>query len=392
MQSATRTARMWAQLRSPFTAPVPASVRSAVVALQYERLVKALPLLCLLVAANSIAMGLAVMGDLPIWQQLAPPVIIVSTCLIVLVSTRGAGKVRCGDAALRFMRRAPLVAIPLGLVAGAWSVNAFVETEKFYCMVAPVFIGMAALITASCLNAVPRAAIGAMVATTLPIAVKLASYPYLGLRCMAAMLVLLIVMQAWMVLGKFKETVQTLVLQDELNRLAASDRLTGLDNRLAFDAALDELLAGEADGLVALADLDGFKAVNDTYGHLAGDAILVEVAARMRAHAPSARSLARLGGDEFALIFSTANGTLQAEKELAAMRAAVASPYGFDGQVISVGTSLGIALTPEDGRTRDTLLRLADQRLYGDKAARRALRKDGDRVGVPSKDRADAAA
>lgn len=357
---------------SPFTAPVPLQVRGALVALQHQRLLESLPLLCLLIAANAVAMAIAVVGDLPVWQQLTPPTIIIATSLAILYRFRTRPQAHDGAAALRQLRAAPLVTVPLGLVAGLWCVNAFVETEKFYCMTAPVFIAIAALVSATCLLAVPRAAIGAMVATTLPIVLKMAAYDNLGVRAMAAMIVLVTLMQARVVLSKFEETVTMLTYQHELNRLAGSDPLTALDNRLTFDRALRNLLDAGEPVLVALSDLDGFKAANDQHGHHAGDTILAEVALRLQTHARGAASIARLGGDEFALLYSVGRGTLAAEAELAAAREAIARPYHCDGQALQVGMSLGTALSLVDGTDPRQLLRRADQRLYADKAARKS--------------------
>ncbi|WP_088310945.1 GGDEF domain-containing protein [Novosphingobium sp. B 225] len=358
---------------SPFTAPVPPQVRGAMVSLQHERLLASLPLLCLAIAANAVAMAMAVVGDLPVWQQLAPPAIIISATLLIFYRFRTRPQAHDSAAALRQLRRAPLVTVPLGLVAGLWCVNAFIETEKYYCMTAPVFIGIAGLVSATCLLAVPRAAIGAMVATTLPIVIKMSLYHNLGVRAMAAMIVLITLLQAKVVLGKFEETVTMLTLQHKLNRLAASDPLTGLDNRLAFDTTLRGLLDRGEPVLVALSDLDGFKAANDSHGHHAGDAILTEVAARLRTHAPGALSIARLGGDEFALLYPAAQGTVTAAAELSAARAAIARPFACDGQNLLVGMSLGTALSLADGTDHKLLLRRADERLYADKAARKTL-------------------
>ena len=357
---------------SPFTAPVPREVRGALVALQHQRLLESLPLLCLLIAANAVAMAIALVGDLPVWQQLAPPAIIISASLAILYRFRTRPRAHDSAAALRHLRAAPLVTVPLGLVAGLWGVNAFIETEIYYCMTAPVFIGIAALVSATCLLAVPRAAIGAMAAATLPIVLKMASYDNLGVRAMAVMIVLITLMQSRVVLGKFEETVTMLTLQHELNRLAGSDPLTALDNRLTFDRALHRLLDAGEPVMVALTDLDGFKAANDSHGHHAGDAILAEVALRLQASAPGAASIARLGGDEFARLYAVGRGTLAAERELAAARAAVARPYRCDGLELSVGMSLGTALSLVDGSEPRQLLRRADERLYADKALRKS--------------------
>ncbi len=358
-----------AHWNSPFTAPVPARIRARLITLQAERLDASLPLLCLTIAACAVAMTVAVLGDLPAWQQFTPPAIIVGICLILLAQSRAGRQPVTIEATNRKLQTAPLLASGLGLVAGLWCVNAFTETEKYYCMVAPVFIGIAALVTATCLLSVPRAAIAGIIATTSPIVIKMALYDNLGVRAMAAMLVVVGVMQGSVVLAKFRETIGILSLQDELNRLAESDSLTGLDNRLAFMRKLNDRLAGNLPVLVVLGDLDGFKAVNDTHGHQAGDAVLVEVARRMERLAISALSVARLGGDEFALLFDDST----AAEEIAALVTAVALPIGFSDATLSIGLSVGTAARPADGDSAEPLLAAADRRLYDDKAARKSL-------------------
>lgn len=353
---------------SPFTAPVSRPVRDPLLLLQADRLHAILPLLCLTIAANAVAMGLAVLGDLPSWQQAAPPLIIVGTCLAILAKSRLGLRATGPNAAYHQLRNASFVAAGLGLVAGLWCVNAFNETEKYYCMVAPVFIGIAALVSATCLLSVPRAAIIAMVMTVAPIIVKMALYDNLGVRAMAAMMIIVVVMQGGVVLAKFRETVSMLTLQHELNRVAESDSLTGLDNRLAFMRKLDAQLVAGVPVMLALADLDGFKKANDSFGHQAGDAILIEVGRRMRQMGQSAISVARLGGDEFALLFPAPRGLAQAEAEIAAIRATIPLPFCHGTTILSVGASFGCA-TSDGGQASGTdLLALADQRLYADKA------------------------
>ncbi|MCT2401112.1 sensor domain-containing diguanylate cyclase [Novosphingobium mangrovi (ex Huang et al. 2023)] len=358
---------------SPFTAPVPEHLRAQTLILQAERLRAFLPMLCLLIAANALAMALAVLGDLPWWQQLAPPAIIIGTCLAVLYIRRGHGPVTAPGQAARLLHRTLPVAATLGAVAGIWCVNAFTETEQYYCMVAPVFIGIAALMSSTCLISAPRAAIAAMATTVTPIVIKMMLYDNLGVRAMAAMMVLVTMMQAGVVLAKFRETVRMLGYQHELDRIAVTDPMTGLQNRLAFDRELEARLSAEDRVVLALADLDGFKQVNDRYGHLAGDEILRTIARRLQVVAPSALSIARLGGDEFALLFATSpSGGIPVACDPEAFRAAITQPVPFHGHQLTVGCSFGIAANPADGRTPDELVHSADNRLYSDKNTRKA--------------------
>ena len=153
-------------------------------------------------------------------------------------------------------------------------------------------------------------------------------------------------------------------LEEHLRRDARHDPLTGLANRAGLAEALDRALAGGAPLAVLALDLDGFKHVNDTLGHAAGDAVLVEVADRLRAIVPPEGTVARPGGDEFVLLLpgATENG---ARAVAEAILPAIAAPIDADGTVAAVRTSVGIArgagVDPAD------LLRRADSALYAAK-------------------------
>jgi diguanylate cyclase (GGDEF)-like protein len=366
--------RLASRWLSPFTAPVPKQVRSALLLLQAKRMHVILPFLCLSVAANALAMAIAVFGDLPWWQQFTPPAIIIIGCLAMLVERRARGCPITPKDALRRMQRATVMTAALGLVAGFWCVNAFTETEKYYCMVAPVFIGIGALVCATCMLNAPRAAIVGIITTLSPIIVKMMLYDNLGVRAMAAMLAIIGMMQSGVVLAKFRETVTMMIYQHQLNHSAETDSLTGLDNRYAFMRKLENALETRLPILVALADLDGFKQVNDQYGHQAGDTVLAEVALRMRQLAPRAVSIARLGGDEFVLLFDVTNGPAHAQDVIKAVQATIPLPIVYNTALLSVGVSLGYATALESGNSSTALLAQADQNLYADKAARRIAR------------------
>ncbi len=164
-------------------------------------------------------------------------------------------------------------------------------------------------------------------------------------------------------LGVYADVTERRRLERRLHDLAFQDPLTGLANR----ARLTERLDGPSPvGGLVLLDLDGFKAVNDTYGHAAGDAVLVEVAQRLRA-ACGARALpVRLGGDEFVALLD--EGSPDEVDELAELLvAALRAPYALDGQQVRLGASAGAAVA--DGTGGRALLRAADVALYAAKAA-----------------------
>ncbi len=162
--------------------------------------------------------------------------------------------------------------------------------------------------------------------------------------------------------------------EDKIKVMATHDALTGLLNRFGFKQRLEQCLA-EAQrrtGRFALLylDLDRFKRVNDTMGHPVGDKLLQAVAGRMVGVVRKSDVMARLGGDEFAVIQRISAAPRDSMRLAERLIAAVAEPYDIDGLRIEIGTSIGIALTPDDSVDPDEILRLADLALYHSKADR----------------------
>jgi len=157
-------------------------------------------------------------------------------------------------------------------------------------------------------------------------------------------------------------------LQHQLEELAYSDALTSLPNRRMFGDYCRQMIAsGERqDGGFALLliDLDHFKQINDTLGHDAGDALLVETARRLRTFARKADVVARLGGDEFAILL--ADTAIPSAVDMACRRIldAFDAPVHYEGHVMRTSPSIGVALFPIDGATQDQLYKSADLALY----------------------------
>lgn len=156
--------------------------------------------------------------------------------------------------------------------------------------------------------------------------------------------------------------------EERLFRLASIDALTDLPNRSAWRGCLVETMLAEEPATVLLIDLDNFKEVNDTLGHSAGDAVLKEVASRMRLTFADAIMLARLGGDEFVALLAGSNER-EARKQAERLLVAISQPYEFAGQSIEIGLSIGVALAPLHGARVEDLLGAADLALYKSKAA-----------------------
>lgn len=154
----------------------------------------------------------------------------------------------------------------------------------------------------------------------------------------------------------------------ELTRQAYHDGLTGLPNRSHLldraEQEVDAALANAGSLALLLLDLDGFKRVNDTVGHHAGDALLHAVGRRLMAEVRDHDVVARLGGDEFAILLAGNPDALAATTIAQRIHARLCEPYDIDGGVIRVGASIGVALLPSDSNDMPTLMRAADAAMY----------------------------
>lgn len=163
----------------------------------------------------------------------------------------------------------------------------------------------------------------------------------------------------------FRDVTARREAQDRVAHLARHDALTGLANRIRFRERFQELIAEPKTGHLAVMaiDLDDFKQVNDSLGHPAGDALLRQVAMRLGICTGGHGLVARFGGDEFALLAKVASAG-QAAAIAQACLSAVMQPYRLGDDLASVGASIGIALTPDDGTDPDIVLNHADIALY----------------------------
>jgi len=158
--------------------------------------------------------------------------------------------------------------------------------------------------------------------------------------------------------------------RERIAALAYSDPLTGLANRTGFGPALEHAVRRARRNSTQLAalylDLDGFKQVNDTYGHETGDRLLIEVAARLRHTLRASDQVARFGGDEFVVLLEDMPGPPEVELVAGKLIAEIARPYGIlpDGGACRVTASVGVSLFPADADSPRELLQHADAAMY----------------------------
>jgi diguanylate cyclase (GGDEF)-like protein len=175
---------------------------------------------------------------------------------------------------------------------------------------------------------------------------------------------------------QLKELIAMRERTEHMAHLAYSDSLTNLPNRTAFIERVDESLraALRHDRLCALLflDFDKFKSINDTYGHLAGDAFLIEAAARLRKTVRGDEMVGRIGGDEFAVFLPAIETEEDVERVKERVRETISEPFFLDGQELPMSVSVGVGYFPQPNATRESLFAAADADMY---RAKQGIRK-----------------
>lgn len=174
------------------------------------------------------------------------------------------------------------------------------------------------------------------------------------------------------VVGMVSSISQLLERHQALEAAANNDVLTGLPNRRLLGDRMEQAMERSKRNstmlAVCLLDLDGFKAVNDTWGHAAGDEVLKVVTQRMLLALRGADTVARLGGDEFVLLLGELDSTQELSQLLERLLGDIATPIDLDRGPVQIGASIGAALYPSDATHPDDLLKFADVAMYAAKA------------------------
>ncbi len=167
-------------------------------------------------------------------------------------------------------------------------------------------------------------------------------------------------------------------LQQDLRRHAYHDSLTGLPNRLLGEEQLHSAIKRSARAATPVAvlwiDLNKFKQTNDVHGHLAGDAVLKEVAVRLSARLRESDTIARMGGDEFMAVLEGVTDRADAERVANSLLQALTAPIPFQRLMLSASASVGVSMYPEDGESADLLERNADMAMYEAKFGHHGVR------------------
>lgn len=178
------------------------------------------------------------------------------------------------------------------------------------------------------------------------------------------------------ILGVSRDLTERRKIEERMRYMAQHDTLTGLPNRTLFADRLQKALQYAVRHQKALAlmllDLNKFKPVNDTHGHAVGDLLLQQVAERLLQAVRASDTVARIGGDEFIILLPQVDELQHATTVADKIQQALAQPFDVHGLEIQIGCSIGLACYPQDGETDLALSKVADQRMYQQKAEHHA--------------------
>lgn len=356
---------------------------------QYGELKRQVPLLYALLVLNACAVTYTHWSFAPGWLTIGCNGLLVVVCVWRMLHwglAKGVSDIDADEARVQ-LRRTTIVAGVLGAAFVTWSLlldqyGGTIERGHIALFIAVTVIGCI-----FCLVHLPQAAMLVTAIVTLP---YLVYYLYQGNPVFTAMALNIALVTAVMIrvlLNSFSgfETLirakdglalkqqETERLGAENARLANTDALTGLPNRRFFFAELDRFLAAARQSgeriAVGMFDLDRFKPVNDTYGHVLGDRLLTLVGSRFAEVAREGIVVARLGGDEFGILLT--RGVEDAQRIGQAICDRLSEPFTLDDQQIALGCSAGLAIYPDAGATVHELFDRSDYALYHVKSASR---------------------
>ncbi|WP_024816349.1 EAL domain-containing protein [Methylopila sp. 73B] len=364
--------------RSEAVDPTEAAYLRAVI----EAYSRQVPVLYVILTISAVALAASHLRVAPLALAVAAPAALIAICALrIVIWARRRNRPMDYATACKALRTANILGPLLGAAFLGWALALFQYGDPFLQAHVIFFCGFTVVSCIFCQLHARTAALGVTLAVVPALTLFLLTR---GEPTLVAIGVNLALVSAAMVRmlfvhsRSFREMIlgqlETKRLSDDNYRLANLDSLTALPNRRRFFARLDESI--EAKGsrgrfVVGVIDLDGFKPINDLYGHIAGDKVLIEVGARLAEAAGDDAFISRLGGDEFAVIFAGRVSDAEALGIAERMCAALQAPFALQGVSAKISASVGLVSSDQCGDSAKVLYERADYALYFAKGARR---------------------
>jgi diguanylate cyclase (GGDEF)-like protein len=369
-----------------------ATVPRAILNERFRILLRQLPICCLLLMANVLSIAYSAPMTLALTLRVVAPGLLIATAAIELLFWTPVRKLSTAAAASRNLKRPRVVLPALNFACCLWGLLLFEHGDGELRVVVVLLTYLGAAACAYCLASFPSAARITLLSSALPIVLRLLVSGNSQLVCVACDLLLITLLLLLMLNAHYRRLVklvasrvkiaarhqrakmaEAVALEEKAKatEMAETDTLTKLPNRRGFLFKLDQMIeqcsSGNSCFALAMLDLDGFKPINDAFGHAIGDLLLVEVARRLLTAAGSESIIARLGGDEFSIILPHANSAQAACQAATTICDDLAKPFNFEHVTIRLSASCGVALFPQSGREARRLLEHADMALYNTK-------------------------
>jgi diguanylate cyclase len=360
--------KMVAYIRQQVFPPIPPEISDEFAMLRADRIRQQTPLLFITLFITTPSAAIASSENTPAIIRFGYPLVMGLMCLMGFISQFKTRHIPIRPRRARAMIRASDRGMGIGaILCSIWCIANWIyatpETRIYY----PIIMAMGSLATAYCMSTMRSTTLVNLGIGPLPISLLMI---FAGNTLDIAAGVSMFVASAFLLRMIFQQhdaLVNFLTLQRQMNQLATTDPLTGLLNRRALSDQLGTEIVNNQSFAIALLDLDSFKPVNDCYGHATGDALLREVASRLRFACEAEAKVARIGGDEFAVLVPNSSALLSSNIA-DHLLAALVPPYLINGHLIRIGASIGVSRWPEDGVTPDALFETADRALYAIKA------------------------
>lgn len=350
---------------------------------QFEVFSRQVPLMYSIVLVNAWALSILFMQAAPQWLTLHVPAVFTAICVIRLSFWWRSRHVRpTPEEARRALIRTNQFAAVLSVTITMWALTLARFGDQGLNGNIAFFMAITGVSVVVCLLHLRSAAFIVALVIAVPFMVHFSAQATPSFAAMAinmlfvtAALLVVVLVQSDHFADAINSRTKLELLNGENARLANRDSLTGLNNRRRFFSRLEEAFEeAKVNGrylAVGILDLDGFKPVNDLYGHSVGDALLTDVGRRLTELAGDSIDVARLGGDEFALIFLDFAGQADLLEKSEALCAAMREPMVLADATIRISASIGLAAYPQTAGDAHDLYERADYALYNGKRRRR---------------------
>jgi diguanylate cyclase len=349
--------------------PIPNGISDDFALLRADRIRNQTPILLITLFITTPSTAFVSVEEAPALIRFGYPIIMGLMCIMGFWAQFRTRHMPIKPRRARYMIRRSDWGMGIGaILCSIWCISNWLyaapETRIHY----PMIMAMSSLATAYSLSTMRSAAVFNLCIGPFPVSLLMIfAGSALDIAAGISMLVASIFLLR-MIFQQHDGLVKLLTLQRQMSQLATTDPLTGLLNRRALAEELNIQMAdANRPFAIALLDLDGFKPVNDRYGHATGDILLCEVANRLRMACDGSAVIARMGGDEFAILVSHGSSLLSSDIP-SHLLAALSPPYLINDHIIRVGASIGVAHWPQDGANTDALFEIADCALYAVKA------------------------